>query len=138
MCSRGNRGQQEIAESLWLVTVPQSESEDGAFTEYNSVTLTNLLLKVFGPIHKKNLTLLLMLLHILSSDLPSPLETSLSNSSVTFESPIVALYCTVSGVPNTGQLYSRSRLPLSPDLSHHSFSSRHCPEHFLSLVVTDA
>ncbi|XP_060228400.1 UDP-N-acetylglucosamine--dolichyl-phosphate N-acetylglucosaminephosphotransferase isoform X2 [Meriones unguiculatus] len=57
----------KIAESLRLVTVHRGESEDGAFTECNNMTLINLLLKVFGPTHERNLTLLLLLLQILSS-----------------------------------------------------------------------
>lgn len=55
------------AENLRLVTVHQGESEDGAFTECNNMTLINLLLKVFGPTHERNLTLLLLLLQVLSS-----------------------------------------------------------------------
>lgn len=57
----------KVAENLRLVTVHQGESEDGAFTECNNMTLINLLLKVFGPIHERNLTLLLLLLQVLSS-----------------------------------------------------------------------
>ncbi|XP_012510875.1 PREDICTED: UDP-N-acetylglucosamine--dolichyl-phosphate N-acetylglucosaminephosphotransferase isoform X2 [Propithecus coquereli] len=57
----------KVAESLRLVTVRQSENEDGEFTECNNMTLINLLLKVFGPIHERNLTLLLLLLQILGS-----------------------------------------------------------------------
>lgn len=57
----------KVAESLRLVTVHRGESEDGAFTECNNMTLINLLLKVFGPIHERNLTLLLLLLQVLSS-----------------------------------------------------------------------
>lgn len=57
----------KVAESLRLVTVRQSENEDGAFTECNNMTLINLLLKIFGPIHERNLTLLLLLLQILGS-----------------------------------------------------------------------
>ncbi|XP_012413645.1 UDP-N-acetylglucosamine--dolichyl-phosphate N-acetylglucosaminephosphotransferase isoform X1 [Trichechus manatus latirostris] len=54
----------KVAESLRLVTVHQSESEDGTFTECNNLTLINLLLKVFGPMHERNLTLLLLLLQV--------------------------------------------------------------------------
>ncbi|XP_005347232.1 UDP-N-acetylglucosamine--dolichyl-phosphate N-acetylglucosaminephosphotransferase [Microtus ochrogaster] len=57
----------KVAENLRLVTVHRGEDEDGAFTECNNMTLINLLLKVFGPIHERNLTLLLLLLQILSS-----------------------------------------------------------------------
>ncbi|XP_054581281.1 UDP-N-acetylglucosamine--dolichyl-phosphate N-acetylglucosaminephosphotransferase isoform X1 [Eptesicus fuscus] len=57
----------KVAESLQLVTVRQSEDEDGAFTECNNMTLINLLLKVFGPMHERNLTLLLLLLQVLGS-----------------------------------------------------------------------
>ncbi|EGV99104.1 UDP-N-acetylglucosamine--dolichyl-phosphate N-acetylglucosaminephosphotransferase [Cricetulus griseus] len=57
----------KVAERLQLVTVHRGESEDGAFTECNNMTLINLLLKIFGPIHERNLTLLLLLLQILSS-----------------------------------------------------------------------
>lgn len=46
------------------MTVHQSENEDGAFTECNNMTLINLLLKVFGPMHERNLTLLLLLLQV--------------------------------------------------------------------------
>lgn len=57
----------KVAESLRLVTIHRGESEDGAFTECNNMTLINLLLKVFGPTHERNLTLLLLLLQVLSS-----------------------------------------------------------------------
>ncbi|XP_075822332.1 UDP-N-acetylglucosamine--dolichyl-phosphate N-acetylglucosaminephosphotransferase [Microtus pennsylvanicus] len=57
----------KVAENLRLVTVHRGEDEDGAFTECNNMTLINLLLKVFGPIHERKLTLLLLLLQILSS-----------------------------------------------------------------------
>ncbi|XP_039722543.1 UDP-N-acetylglucosamine--dolichyl-phosphate N-acetylglucosaminephosphotransferase isoform X2 [Pteropus medius] len=57
----------KVAESFQLVTVHQNENEDGAFTECNNMTLINLLLKVFGPMHERNLTLLLLLLQILGS-----------------------------------------------------------------------
>lgn len=46
------------------MTVHQSENEDGVFTECNNMTLINLLLKVFGPMHERNLTLLLLLLQV--------------------------------------------------------------------------
>ncbi|XP_038936981.1 UDP-N-acetylglucosamine--dolichyl-phosphate N-acetylglucosaminephosphotransferase isoform X1 [Rattus norvegicus] len=54
----------KVAESLRLVTVHRGESEDGAFTECNNMTLINLLLKVFGPTHERNLTLFLLLLQL--------------------------------------------------------------------------
>ncbi|XP_076780980.1 UDP-N-acetylglucosamine--dolichyl-phosphate N-acetylglucosaminephosphotransferase isoform X1 [Arvicanthis niloticus] len=57
----------KVAESLRLVTVHRGESEDGAFTECNNMTLINLLLKVLGPTHERTLTLLLLLLQVLSS-----------------------------------------------------------------------
>lgn len=59
----------KVAESLRLVTVHRGESEDGAYTECNNMTLINLLLKVFGPTHERNLTVLLLLLQVLSSAL---------------------------------------------------------------------
>ena len=46
------------------MTVHQNENEDGAFTECNNMTLINLVLKVFGPMHERNLTLLLLLLQV--------------------------------------------------------------------------
>lgn len=49
------------------MTVRQSENEDGAFTECNNMTLINLLLKVFGPMHERNLTLFLLLLQVVGS-----------------------------------------------------------------------
>ncbi|XP_010332751.1 UDP-N-acetylglucosamine--dolichyl-phosphate N-acetylglucosaminephosphotransferase isoform X1 [Saimiri boliviensis] len=54
----------KVADSLRLVTVHQSQTEDGEFTECNNMTLINLLLKIFGPIHERNLTLLLLLLQV--------------------------------------------------------------------------
>ncbi|XP_059959388.1 UDP-N-acetylglucosamine--dolichyl-phosphate N-acetylglucosaminephosphotransferase isoform X2 [Mesoplodon densirostris] len=57
----------KVAEGLRLVTVRQSENEDGAFTECNNMTLINLLLKVFGPMHERNLTLFLLLLQVVGS-----------------------------------------------------------------------
>lgn len=49
------------------VTVHQTENEDSTFTECNNMALIILLHKVFGPMHERNLTLLLMLLQILDS-----------------------------------------------------------------------
>lgn len=57
----------KVAENLGLLTVRHSEDEDGAFTECNNMTLINLLLKVFGPMHERNLTLLLLLLQVVGS-----------------------------------------------------------------------
>ncbi|XP_024607603.1 UDP-N-acetylglucosamine--dolichyl-phosphate N-acetylglucosaminephosphotransferase isoform X2 [Neophocaena asiaeorientalis asiaeorientalis] len=57
----------QVAEGLRLVTVRQSENEDGAFTECNNMTLINLLLKIFGPMHERNLTLFLLLLQVVGS-----------------------------------------------------------------------
>ncbi|XP_036718224.1 UDP-N-acetylglucosamine--dolichyl-phosphate N-acetylglucosaminephosphotransferase isoform X2 [Balaenoptera ricei] len=57
----------QVAEGLRLVTVRQSENEDGAFTECNNMTLINFLLKVFGPMHERNLTLFLLLLQVVGS-----------------------------------------------------------------------
>lgn len=96
------------------MAVRRSESEDGHFTECNNLTLINLLLKVCGPIHERNLTLLLLLLQVrsgvgmgfvlpcgsFSTDFtvhffcrswaalsPSPSDTSLSGSSMMSECP---------------------------------------------------
>lgn len=57
----------KVAENLGLLTVRHSENEDGAFTECNNMTLINLLLKVFGPMHERNLTLFLLLLQVVGS-----------------------------------------------------------------------
>lgn len=102
----------QVARKLQLVTVHQSQNEEGDFTECNNLTLINLLLKVFGPLHERTLTLLLLLLQVrvgtgshtplsLSMVLilvlfsrrswvvlsPSPFGTSSSVSSMMSESP---------------------------------------------------
>uniref|UniRef100_A0A8C5L6I4 UDP-N-acetylglucosamine--dolichyl-phosphate N-acetylglucosaminephosphotransferase n=2 Tax=Jaculus jaculus TaxID=51337 RepID=A0A8C5L6I4_JACJA len=59
----------KVAERLRLVAVHQNEDTEGDFTECNNMTLINLLLKIFGPMHERNLTLLLLLLQVLSSAL---------------------------------------------------------------------
>ncbi|XP_055963462.1 UDP-N-acetylglucosamine--dolichyl-phosphate N-acetylglucosaminephosphotransferase [Sorex fumeus] len=59
----------KVAESLRLVTVRHGENEDGAYTECNNLTLINLLLKVLGPMHERNLTVFLLLVQILGSAL---------------------------------------------------------------------
>ncbi|XP_068922724.1 UDP-N-acetylglucosamine--dolichyl-phosphate N-acetylglucosaminephosphotransferase isoform X1 [Petaurus breviceps papuanus] len=53
------------AEALRLVAVRRGENEAGAYIECNNMTLINLLIKILGPTHERNLTLLLLLLQVI-------------------------------------------------------------------------
>jgi len=51
-----------FAESVGAVHVVRDVGEDGAYMECNNLTLNNLLLKIMGPMHERNLTLLLLII----------------------------------------------------------------------------
>lgn len=50
----------QTAAALKLLDVKENEGEDGEYIEINNMTLINLLIKFTGPIHERNLTVLLM------------------------------------------------------------------------------
>ncbi|CAK8687027.1 unnamed protein product [Clavelina lepadiformis] len=56
-----------LAEKLGLVYVEQNLGEDEEYIECNNLTLINFLLKIFGPMHERNLTLLLLSIQIFCS-----------------------------------------------------------------------
>ncbi|XP_025896057.1 UDP-N-acetylglucosamine--dolichyl-phosphate N-acetylglucosaminephosphotransferase [Nothoprocta perdicaria] len=52
---------------LHVVDVRSGLDEDGEYTECNNMTLINLVIKLTGPMHERNLTLLLLLIQVLGS-----------------------------------------------------------------------
>lgn len=50
----------QTAAALKLLDVKKDKGEDGEYIEINNMTLINLLIKFTGPIHERNLTVLLM------------------------------------------------------------------------------
>ncbi|NXP70301.1 GPT acetylglucosaminephosphotransferase, partial [Ramphastos sulfuratus] len=52
---------------LHIVDVRSGTDEDGEYTECNNMTLINFTIKLIGPTHERNLTLLLLLIQVLGS-----------------------------------------------------------------------
>ncbi|XP_010022908.1 PREDICTED: UDP-N-acetylglucosamine--dolichyl-phosphate N-acetylglucosaminephosphotransferase [Nestor notabilis] len=52
---------------LHIVDVRSGTDEDGEYTECNNMTLINFVIKLIGPTHEQNLTLLLLLIQVLGS-----------------------------------------------------------------------
>ncbi|NWI69048.1 GPT acetylglucosaminephosphotransferase, partial [Todus mexicanus] len=52
---------------LHIVDVRSGIDEDGEYTECNNMTLINFVIKLIGPTHEQNLTLLLLLIQVLGS-----------------------------------------------------------------------
>ncbi|NXW58272.1 GPT acetylglucosaminephosphotransferase, partial [Eurystomus gularis] len=52
---------------LHVVDVRSGTDEDGEYTECSNMTLINFVIKLIGPIHERNLTLLLLLIQVLGS-----------------------------------------------------------------------
>ncbi|NXP02555.1 GPT acetylglucosaminephosphotransferase, partial [Thinocorus orbignyianus] len=52
---------------LHVVDVRSGTDEDGEYTECNNMTLINFVIKLIGPTHERNLTLLLLLIQVLGS-----------------------------------------------------------------------
>ncbi|KAM4652790.1 UDP-N-acetylglucosamine--dolichyl-phosphate N-acetylglucosaminephosphotransferase isoform 3-T3 [Discoglossus pictus] len=57
----------KVTEMLHIVDVRSTQGEDGEFMEINNMTLINFVLKLIGPTHEKNLTVLLLLIQIIGS-----------------------------------------------------------------------
>lgn len=49
---------------LWLLDVRQSSDGDDEFIECNNMTLINLVLKMLGPTHERNLTTIMLLIQV--------------------------------------------------------------------------
>ncbi|NWZ27561.1 GPT acetylglucosaminephosphotransferase, partial [Asarcornis scutulata] len=57
----------KAVKSLHIVDVRSGTDEDGEYTECNNMTLINFVIKLIGPTHERNLTLLLLLIQVLGS-----------------------------------------------------------------------
>lgn len=57
----------KVAETLWLLEVRRGQEGDDEFIECNNMTLINLVLKVLGPTHERNLTAIMLLIQVLGS-----------------------------------------------------------------------
>lgn len=49
---------------MHVVDVRSGTDEDGEYTECNNMTLINFVIKLIGPTHERNLTLLLLLIQV--------------------------------------------------------------------------
>lgn len=54
----------QVAETLWLLDVRRGQEGDDEFIECNNMTLINLVLKVLGPTHERNLTAIMLLIQV--------------------------------------------------------------------------
>ncbi|XP_041889985.1 UDP-N-acetylglucosamine--dolichyl-phosphate N-acetylglucosaminephosphotransferase isoform X1 [Corvus kubaryi] len=57
----------KVVKILHVVDVRSGMDEDGEYTECNNMTLINFVIKLIGPTHERNLTLLLLLIQVLGS-----------------------------------------------------------------------
>ncbi|KFR01418.1 UDP-N-acetylglucosamine--dolichyl-phosphate N-acetylglucosaminephosphotransferase, partial [Nipponia nippon] len=57
----------KAAKILHVADVRSGTDEDGEYTECNNMTLINFVIKLIGPTHERNLTLLLLLIQVLGS-----------------------------------------------------------------------
>lgn len=55
---------QQVAELLKLLEVQRSQEEDDDFIECNNMTLINLVLKLLGPTHERNLTAIMLFMQV--------------------------------------------------------------------------
>lgn len=53
-----------MAETLWLLDVRRGQEGDDEFIECNNMTLINLVLKILGPTHERNLTAIMLLIQV--------------------------------------------------------------------------
>ncbi|CAG7725709.1 unnamed protein product, partial [Allacma fusca] len=56
-----------ILESLGMLTVHRNLGENREYMETNNFTIVNLTLKLFGPMHEKTATIIILLFQILCS-----------------------------------------------------------------------
>lgn len=54
----------KVVKILHVVDVKSGTDEDGEYTECNNMTLINFVIKLIGPTHERNLTLLLLLIQV--------------------------------------------------------------------------
>lgn len=54
----------QVVKILHVVDVRSGTDEDGEYTECNNMTLINFVIKLIGPTHERNLTLLLLLIQV--------------------------------------------------------------------------
>ncbi|CAB1419985.1 unnamed protein product [Pleuronectes platessa] len=57
----------KVAELLKLLEVQRAEEGDDDFIECNNMTLINLVLKLLGPIHERNLTVIMLTIQVIGS-----------------------------------------------------------------------
>lgn len=57
----------KVAELLKLLEVRRGQKGDDEFIECNNMTLINLVLKCLGPIHERNLTVIMLIMQVMGS-----------------------------------------------------------------------
>ncbi|KAE8592357.1 hypothetical protein XENTR_v10018737 [Xenopus tropicalis] len=57
----------KVGEVLYVLDVKRAQGEDGQYVEVNNMTLINFVLKLTGPMHERNLTVLLLFIQVLGS-----------------------------------------------------------------------
>ena len=55
---------QQVAELLKLLEVRRGQEGDDEFIECNNMTLINLVLKLLGPTHERNLTVIMLIIQV--------------------------------------------------------------------------
>ncbi|KAE8592358.1 hypothetical protein XENTR_v10018737 [Xenopus tropicalis] len=54
----------KVGEVLYVLDVKRAQGEDGQYVEVNNMTLINFVLKLTGPMHERNLTVLLLFIQV--------------------------------------------------------------------------
>lgn len=57
----------KVAELLKLLEVRRGQEGDDDFIECNNMTLINLVLKLLGPTHERNLTIIMLIIQVMGS-----------------------------------------------------------------------
>lgn len=68
---------QQVAELLKLLEVRRGQEGDDEFIECNNMTIINLVLKLLGPTHERNLTVIMLLIQVYQST--SSIQTPWNN-----------------------------------------------------------
>lgn len=58
----------QVAELIKLLEVRKGQERDGDFIECNNMTIINLVLKLLGPIHERNLTIIMLIIQVFKND----------------------------------------------------------------------
>lgn len=71
-----------ILESMGLLSVQRNVGENREYMECNNFTLVNLVLKLFGPMHERSTTIIILLIQVKFSEQNSSFGTILDTCDV--------------------------------------------------------